>query len=40
MFWVELLIELKLGANVSLILYAYIIAGGRVDEHIDEFTIQ
>ena len=40
MFWIGLLIGLIIGANVSLILYACIIAGGKADEHIDESTIK
>ena len=33
MFWTGLIIGLILGANVSLILYACIIAGKRADEN-------
>ena len=40
MFWIGVLIGLIIGANVSLILYACIVAGGKADEHIDESTIK
>ena len=36
MFWIGFIV----GANVSLILYACIIAGGKADEHINESTIK
>lgn len=38
MFWTGLLVGVILGANVSFILYACIVAGGKADEHIDKFT--
>lgn len=38
MFWIGFIVGLIVGANVSLILYACIIAGGKADEHIDKFT--
>lgn len=38
MFWIGLIVGLIVGANVSLIFYACIVAGGRADEHIDKFT--
>lgn len=40
MFWWGLLLGLFLGANISLVLYAMIIAGRRADEYCNESTIQ
>ncbi len=40
MFWIGLLIGIIIGANVSLILYALIIAGRRADEHFNESTFK
>jgi hypothetical protein len=40
MFLIGFLVGLIIGANVSLILYACIVAGGRADEHIDESTFK
>jgi hypothetical protein len=40
MFWIVFLVGLIIGANVSLILYACIVAGGRANEHIDESTFK
>jgi len=36
MFWIGFIIGLIIGANVSLVFYACIVAGGRADEHIDK----
>lgn len=36
----QFLLGLFIGANVSLVLYACIVAGGRADEHIDESTFK
>jgi hypothetical protein len=40
MFLIGFLVGLIIGANVSLILYACIVAGGRANEHIDESTFK
>lgn len=39
MFWWGLILGLFLGANISLVLYAMIIAGRREDEHSNESFI-
>lgn len=36
----EFIIGIIIGANVSLILYACILTGGRENEHIDESTFK
>ena len=35
MFWIGLLVGLVLGANISLFLYAIILAGKRSDEIVE-----
>ncbi len=40
MFWIGIFIGTIIGANVSLVLYACIVAGGKADEHIDESTFK
>ena len=40
MFWIGLIVGLFIGANISLALYACIIAGGRADEHVNKYTFK
>lgn len=36
----QFILGMIIGANISLILYACILAGRRADEHIDESTFK
>lgn len=40
MFWIGLIVGLFIGTNISLALYACIIAGGRADEYISKSTFK
>lgn len=40
MFWIGFIVGIIIGANVSLVLYACLVAGGRADEDIDESTFK
>lgn len=40
MFWVGFIVGIILGANISLVLYAIILAGRRADEQIDKSSFK
>ena len=35
MFWIGFIVGIIIGANLSLVLYAMVIAGSRADKHIE-----